>query len=144
MAEDWPLKGLSHMTHEIPLGKHFNRREVKSALRSNSVDLTKYLKNIPAANAIRLTHQMFEELKLLGFPEYINDCMTAVNKVDHHPDDRREMLDNICRVIDSYSTGGKMPPERKINLAIATYFSISHANFVANLIATTVNPATNL
>ena len=133
------------MTNATPIGKHFNRREVKSALRSNSVELTKYLKTLSPANVIRLTHQMFEELRLSRFPEYITDCMTAVNKVDHHPYDRREMLDNICQVIDSYSTSGELPPERKINLAITTYFSLARANFVADLIATATNPAaTNL
>lgn len=63
------------------------------------------------------------------------DCMEAVDLVVEHDDDRREMIEQICLVIDKYSTVAKVVEVRRVNLAIATYFSLSHAAQVSRLLS---------
>lgn len=45
------------------------------------------------------------------------------------------MLEQICLVIDKYSIKAKVVEVRRVNLAIATYFSLSHAAQVSRLLS---------
>lgn len=119
---------------EIP-NKNFNRREIKWALRSDNADVAQYFTKLAPLDAIKLTSQMFDELRCSDFPAYMMDCMEAVDRVVEHDDDRREMLEQICLVIDKYSTVAKVVEVRRVNLAIATYFSLSHAAQVSRLLS---------
>lgn len=116
------------------LSKHFNRREVKWALRSDSADVARFLGTLPPLDAIKLTSQMFDELRCSDFPAFVMDCMEAVDRVEEHDDDRREMIDEICLVIDKFSATGKVVARRRINLAIATYFSLSRAAEISRML----------
>jgi hypothetical protein len=119
---------------EIP-NKNFNRREIKWALRSDNAEVAQYFTTLAPLDAIKLTSQMFDELRCSDFPAYMMDCMEAVDLVVEHDDDRREMIEQICLVIDKYSTVAKVVEVRRVNLAIATYFSLSHAAQVSRLLS---------
>jgi hypothetical protein len=45
------------------------------------------------------------------------------------------MLEQICLVIDKYSIKAKVVEVRRVNLAIATFFSLSHAAQVSRLLS---------
>jgi hypothetical protein len=116
-------------------GRRFNRREVKWALRSDSIEVTQYLVDLPPVDVIRLTSIMFEELRLSDFLAYLFACREAINLVEEHEDDRREMLDEISLVIERLGRAEAVASEKKKNLAIATYISLSRAGEMASFIA---------
>ncbi len=117
------------------IGRRFNRREVKWALRSDSIEVTQYLVGLSTVDAIRLTRMMFEELRLSDFLAYMSACREAINLVEEHEDDRREMFDEISLVIESLGRAEVVASEKKKNLAIATYVSLARANETASFLA---------
>ena len=119
---------------EIP-NKNFNRRKIKWALRSDNAEVAQYFTTLPPLDAIRLTSQMFDELRCSDFPAYMMECMEIVDRVEEHDDDRREMVEQICLVIDKYTTKARVEDVRRVNLAIATYFSLCHAAQVSRLLS---------
>ncbi len=117
------------------IGRRFNRREVKWALRSDSIEVTQYLVGLPTVDVLRLTRMMFEELRLSEFLAYMFACREAVNLVEEHEDDRREMFDKISLEIEGLGSAEMIAYEKKRNLAIATYVSLGRANETARFMA---------
>jgi len=110
------------------IGRRFNRREVKWALRSDSIEVTQYFVGLSTVDALRLTGMMFEELRLSDFLAYMFACREAVNLVEEHEDDKREMFDKISLEIECLGSAEVIANEKKRNLAIATYVSVVRAN----------------
>lgn len=123
------------MGNSESIGRRFNRREVKWALRSDSIDVTQHLVGLPPADAITLTSMMFEELRFSDFPAYVFACREAINLVEEHENDKREMIDEIYLVIERFGEAEAVASEKKTNLAIATYVSLARVNEMASFLA---------
>jgi hypothetical protein len=123
------------MGNSESIGRRFNRREVKWALRSDSIEVTQYLVGLSTVDVVRLTNMMFEELRFSDFFNYLLECREAINLVEEHEDDRREMFDEISLVIERLGRAEEVDSEKKKNLAIATYISLSRAGEMARFMA---------
>ena len=86
------------------------------------------------SSAAQQCHSFGAELGHASVLRIAMDCMEAVDRVEEHDDDRREMIDEICLVIDKFSATGKVMARRRINLAIATYFSLSRAAEISRML----------
>ena len=117
------------------VSRRFNRREVKWALRSDSIEVTQFLVGLATFDVVKLTSMMFEELRFSDFLDYLSACREAINLVEEHEDDRREMFDEISLVIDRLERADAVVSEKKKNLAIATYISLSRAGEMARFMA---------
>ncbi len=129
------LRISKRMNDSESIGRRFNRREVKWALRSDSIEVTQYLVGLSPVDVIRLTSMMFEELRLSDLPDYLLACQEAINLVDEHEDDRREMLAEISLVVERFRGAKAVDSEKKKNLAIATYISLARASETASFLA---------
>jgi len=112
--------------------RRFNRREIKWALRSDMVEVAEFLVNLSPGDIIRLTQAMFDELRFTGFLDYMIRCKDAIDCVEEHADDRREMLQEILSVIDRMERAAILTREKKFNLALATYISLARTMTMAN------------
>ena len=121
-----------HMNTSESYGRNFNRRQVKWALRTESGEVALYMKGLPPLDMVRLTSKMFEELRLRDFHAFMLACREAINRVEVHDNDKREMLDAIILEIQSFGEGNVTDPKKITNLAIATYFSLSRVTEMAS------------
>lgn len=104
--------------------RNFNRREVKWALRSDSAEVAQFMAGLPPLDTISLANKMYGELRLPDFSIFLWDCREAVNLVEKHANDKREMLDAILNVIERFAKSKVIERQKKTNLGIATYMSL--------------------
>ena len=123
------------MGNSESIGRRFNRREIKWAIRSDSIEVTQFLVSLPPTDTIKLTSKMFEELRFPDFPAYVFACREAINLVEEHENDKREMIDEIYLVIERFIGAEAVTSEKKTNLAIATYISLARVNEMATFLA---------
>ncbi len=119
-------------------GRNFNRREVKWALRSDSVEVAQYMTGLPPVDMIKLTSRMFEELRLSDLPSFLLACREAVNLVEDHDNDKREMIDEIILVIERFGEAKVIDSKKKTNFAIATYMSLARVTEMASFLSGSV------
>lgn len=77
---------------------------------------------------------MFEELRFSDFRSYLLACREAINRVEEHENDKREMIDAICLVIELFREAEVIASEKKTNLAIATYISLARVGETASFL----------
>jgi hypothetical protein len=114
--------------------RNFNRREVKWALRSDSVEVAQFMAGLPPVEMIQLASKMFEELRLSDFSAFLLACREAVNLVEVHENDKRKMLDTIVIVIERYAESKEIDPKKKTNFGIATYMSLAKVTEVSSFL----------
>lgn len=122
------------------MGKHrrnFNRREVKWALRSGSDEVAQFMAGLPPIDIIALTSKMYDELRLAEFTAFLWNCREAVNLVERHADDKREMIDAILGVIEKAATAKDIERQKKINLGIAAYMSLARVAEISEVLTST-------
>ena len=117
--------------------RNFNRREVKWALRSDSGEVAQFMAGLPPVDLVSLASKMYEELRLSDFSAFLWNCRDAVNLVEGHADDKREMLDAILDVIESSAKAKDIERQKKTNLGIATYMSLAKVAEISEVLAST-------
>lgn len=123
--------------------RNFNRREVKWALRSDSAEVAQFMAGLPPLDTISLSSKMYEELGLADFSMFLWDCREAVNLVEKHANDKREMLDAILNVIDLFAKSKVIERQKKINLGIATYMSLVRVTEISEVLTRTADLPNN-
>jgi len=119
--------------------RNFNRREVKWALRSDSGEVAQFMIGLPPVDMVSLTSKMYEELRLSDFSVFLWNCREGVNLVEEHADDKREMLDAILNVIERDANAKVIERQKKINLGIATYMSLTKVTEISEMLASTAD-----
>ncbi len=71
------------------------------------------------------------KLRLPDFSIFLWDCREAVNLVEKHANDKREMLDAILNVIERFANSKAIERQKKTNLGIATYMSLVRATEIS-------------
>jgi len=66
-------------------------------------------------------------------------CREAVNLVEKHANDKREMLDAILNVIERFEKSKVIERQKKTNLGIATYMSLVRVTEISEILTSTAD-----
>jgi hypothetical protein len=119
--------------------RNFNRREVKWALRSDSAEVAQFMAGLPPLDMISLASKMYGDLRLPDFSIFLWDCREAVDLVEKHANDKREMLDAILNVIERFAKSKVIESQKKTNLGIATYMSLVRVTEISEILTNTAD-----